>query len=248
MIKVIFEMSNPNTLVSLAYIKTNTNPLSVFCNYVLYLLSVSPDQSLRADDLKRKLAERFGLDMPYQMINNCIRILKKSGEINQLPNGAGYSIGKTQFNTDVFEQEMLRLHEQEEFVLKSIGDFVASHYKLSWTTETAKNYLSAFLDEEGNGARLFLYEEIPANNKKVSPSWYIAKYVNSVQKQTESVEKTYLEEIVNGMMMFLFHVKNAVAVTTEPSAQSTLEPTVEPEPTPEPTTVPPQSIQLPIGP
>ena len=54
--------------------------------------------------------------------------------------------------------------------------------------------------------------------------------------------------LANGMSMLLFHVKNAVAVTTEPSAQSTLEPTVEPEPTPEPTTVPPQSIQLPIGP
>ena len=200
--RVIIDMSNPNTLVSLAYIKSNNNPLLVFCNYILYLLSVSPDQSLRADELKEKLAERFGLNMPYQMINNCVRILKKSGEVNQLPNGGGYSIGKTQFNTDTFEKAMLRLHEQEEFVLKSIVDFVASRYKLSWTTETAKNHLSAFLDEEGNGARLFLYEEIPANNKRVSPSWYIAKYVNSVQKQTGSVEKTYLEEIVNGMMIY----------------------------------------------
>ena len=85
-------MQNPNTLVSLAYIKTNSNPLSVFCNYVLYLLLTAPDQSLRSDELKQKLADRFGLNMPQQMINNCIRILKRGGDVIQLPAGAGYSI------------------------------------------------------------------------------------------------------------------------------------------------------------
>ena len=61
-------MKNPNTLVSLAYIKTNKNPLHVFCNYVLYVLITAPNQSLRMDEIRDKLYSEFGLNMPLQMI------------------------------------------------------------------------------------------------------------------------------------------------------------------------------------
>ena len=101
--RVIFDMNNPNTLVSLAYIKANKNPLEVFCNYILYSLLVAPTQSLRADELKESLSEKFGLLMPQQMINSCVRILKRNGEISFLPNGAGYAIGDTKFNITEFE-------------------------------------------------------------------------------------------------------------------------------------------------
>ncbi len=195
-------MQNPNTLVSLAYIKTNSNPLSVFCNYVLYLLLTAPDQSLRSDELKQKLADRFGLNMPQQMINNCIRILKRSGDVIQLPAGAGYSIGTTNFNADTFEKNLLRLQEQEIAVLQSIVAFVYDTYKINWSVDDAKNYLSAFLDEEGNGARLFLYESAQTDSKKVSPSWYIARYVSNMQQKEDGIEKKYLEDIVNGMMIY----------------------------------------------
>lgn len=186
-------MQNPNTLVSLAYIKTNSNPLSVFCNYVLYLLLTAPDQSLRSDELKQKLADRFGLNMPQQMINNCIRILKRGGDVIQLPAGAGYSIGTTNFNADTFEKNLLRLQEQEIAVLQSIVAFVYDTYKINWSVDDAKNYLSAFLDEEGNGARLFLYESAQTDSKKVSPSWYIARYVSNMQQKEDGIEKSILK-------------------------------------------------------
>ena len=202
MSRVIINMQNPNTLVSLAYIKTNSNPLSVFCNYVLYLLLTAPDQSLRSDELKQKLADRFGLNMPQQMINNCIRILKRGGDVIQLPAGAGYSIGTTNFNADTFEKNLLRLQEQEIAVLQSIVAFVYDTYKINWSVDDAKNYLSAFLDEEGNGARLFLYESAQTDSKKVSPSWYIARYVSNMQQKEDGIEKKYLEDIVNGMMIY----------------------------------------------
>lgn len=195
-------MRNPNTLVSLAYIKANNNPLGVFCNYILYLLLIAPNQSLRADELISRLSERFGLNMPQQMINNCVHILKKSGEVKQLPNGGGYSVGTTKFDTTAFDNNMRRLHEQEMAVLKSIVDFVSSKYKTNWTTESAKNYLSLFLDEEGNGARLFLYEEVQVDDKQVSPSWYIGRYITYIQNKGDCLEKSYLEEIINGMMIY----------------------------------------------
>ncbi len=199
---VIMNMENPNTLVSLAYIKVYDNPLSVFCNYILYSLMTSSDSSLRADQLKQKIAERFGLNMPQTMVDNCIQILKRSGEVEVLPGGKGYSIISTQFDIQNFESNMRRLHEQEEAVLQSISEFVKDRFRLDWSTEQAKEYLSAFLNEEGNGARLFLSQEPRADYSKVSPSWYIGRYISDAQSNANSPEKIYLEEIVNGMMIY----------------------------------------------
>ena len=83
-----------------------------------------------------------------------------------------------------------------------MADFVKLRYNLSWSEDDARKYLSVFLGEEGNGARIFLYEDIAVDNKQVNPSWYVAKYVSEIQKSPESIEKKYLEEIVNGMMIY----------------------------------------------
>lgn len=199
---VIYDMNNPNTLVSLAYIKATKNPLEVFGNYILYSLLIAPNQMLRADELKTALSERFGLLMPQQMINSCMRILKRNGEISFLPNGAGYTIGSTKFNITEFEEKLKKLQEQEETVLKSLTEYVSDHYKISWSSEEAKKYLSLFLGAEGNGARLFLHNEIESENQRVFPSWYVGRYITHIQKKDGSLEKAYLEEIVNGMMIY----------------------------------------------
>lgn len=208
--RVIFDMNNPNTLVALAYIKSNDNPLSVFCNYIVYLLSTSPNKTLRADELSNGLSQRFGLQMPQQMIRCCIQILKKHDEVEVLPNGGGYKIKNTQFNVPEFENNLKRLQMQEDTVIKSIVEFVRQNHKITWSNEQAKKYLSSFLDNEGNGARLFLNEEIDTDSKRVSPSWYIGRYVSYIQRQNDSLEKTYLEDIVNGMMIYegVFYIGN----------------------------------------
>ena len=196
-------MSNPNVLVSLAYIKTSDNPLQVFCNYILYLVLTSPNKSLRIDELKSQLGEHFGLKMPFQMLNMCTRVLTKSKELCLLPHGAGYSVGKTSFNISSFENEIRRLQEQENTVLSSLISFVKEKYSQDWTEEIAKQYLSHFLETEGNAARLFLRQEIADDVNKVSPSWYIGRYISSIQGKKNSLEWTYLEDIVKGMMIYV---------------------------------------------
>jgi len=196
-------MSNPNVLVSLAYIKTSDNPLQVFCNYILYLVLTSPNKSLRIDELKSQLCEHFGLKMPFQMLNMCTRVLIKNKELCLLPHGAGYSVGKTSFNISSFENEIRRLQEQENTVLSSLVSFVKEKYSQDWTEDNAKQYLSHFLETEGNAARLFLRQEITDDVNKVSPSWYIGRYISSVQGKKNSLEWTYLEDIVKGMMIYV---------------------------------------------
>lgn len=198
--RVIFDMRNKNSLISLAYIKVNDNPLQVFCHYILVLLLKAPEQSLRADLLKSKLFNTFGLDMPQQLINNCISLLEKSGDVVKLPSGAGYKVGQTTFDIDNFERTILYLNEQEDKLLSSLMAFVKDRFGQNWSKDEARNHLSSFLGKEGYGAQLFLQQEISVEAKSASFSWYIGRYINHVQREN-GIEKKCLEEIVNGMMV-----------------------------------------------
>ena len=193
-------MKNQNSLISLAYIKASDNPLRVFCHYVLYLLLKEPTKSLRADILKDRLLQEFGINMPQQLINNCIRLLEKQGEVTRLPYGAGYKVVKTTFDIDLFEKNRQQLHEHEDALLVSLIEFMSRKYKKKWTKDEAREYLSYFLDKEGYGAQLFLQKKLEIEGGRASSSLYIGRYIDVIQ-QSECVEKNYLEEIVNGMMV-----------------------------------------------
>ena len=178
-------MKNQNSLISLSYIKINDNPLRVFCHYILYLLLKEPSQKLRADILKDRLSDTFGLSMPQQLINNCIRILEKNGEVIHLPQGAGYEISETDFDIDQFENTIQRLHEHEDSLLQALISFVKGQYKKDWTKDEARNYLSSFLGKEGYGAQLFLQRELKIEGTQISPSVYIGRYINSIQQEPD---------------------------------------------------------------
>lgn len=199
--RVMIDMENKNSLISLAYIETCDNPLQVFCNFIIYLLLKAPDQAIRADVLKEKLYDKFGISMPQQIINNCIRIMEKRNEVVRLPYGAGYQVKSTSFDIDLFENTQVNLHAHEDMLLQSLVAFVNTQYKKKWDKESARSFLSDFLDKEGYGAQLFLKNKLDLDHDYVSPSLYIGRYINYIQQQTESVEKDYLEEVVHGMMV-----------------------------------------------
>lgn len=48
---------------------------------------------------------------------------------------------------------------------------------------------------------MFLKKKLELEQHYISPSFYIGRYVDFIQRQTDSVEKTYLEEIIYGMMV-----------------------------------------------
>ena len=194
-------MKCQNSLISLAYIETSKNPLQVFCNFILYLLLKAPNQTLRSDEIKEQLQFDFGISMPHQIISNCTRILERKQEAVRLPRAAGYKIGNTSFDIDSFENTRQRFAEHENKLLNSLVEFVSSQYKQKWNEEEAKKYLSNSLDREGYGTQLFLKKKLELEQHYISPSFYIGRYVDFIQRQTDSVEKTYLEEIIYGMMV-----------------------------------------------
>lgn len=198
---MIIDMKNRNILVALAYIKSNNNPLEIFCNYILYSLLKAPNKQLRVDELHDKVLEKFGLNMPQQMLSVCVRILKKDRKLDFLPGGAGFLATCETFKVEKFDATFLRLHEQENKLLDSIRSYINKEYKQEWSQEETRHHLSIFLDEQGNGSNIFLQEEIEIGDK-VSPTWYIGRFIDHIRQDTNSLEWTYLVDIVNGMMIY----------------------------------------------
>lgn len=200
LLEVLIDMNNNNSLIALAYIKSNDNPLEVFCNYILYALTKSPNKCLRVDELKEKVLEYFGLLMPQQMITVCTRILNKNKKIKYLDNGAGYCATHEEDIVKTFDSNFCKLAEQEKYLINELRVFVKTTYGQDWDYENTKLHLSYFLNEQGNASNIFLDENLDSYNK-ISPSWYIGRYVETLMENKHSIEYKYLNDLINGFMI-----------------------------------------------
>ncbi len=201
MYEVRIDMKNQNALAALAYIKTCDNPIEIFCNYTKYALSLTPDKSLCADDIHKKIYDKFGLDMSYQMITMALKILKKKKAVEYIQDKKSYRIIDNSFDLKKFDETFKRLHTQEKQVVDFLIKYINDEYSESWSYDEASRNLSYFLREQGNGTKLFI-DEKPSYENKLSPSWYIGRAIDFLSKNREKSEWEYLVDIVNGMMIY----------------------------------------------
>ena len=194
--KVVIDLKNRNALVALAYIKTNENPVVVFCNYILYVLSKAATKSLRIDELHDAVFVEFGLDLPIQMINICVSILRGKKSVEMLPNGGGVSFCDESFDASHFDAVFQKLYAQETAIVDCLLEYVKGKWEIEWSRDKAQLYLSTFLDEQGNAASIFLDEGL-SDPSKLSPSWYIGCFISDLQNHRDQIEWKYLLEIVN---------------------------------------------------
>ena len=147
-------MSTENTLIALAYVKETENPMEVFCNYLLICLLKAPEKKLRHDELSSAVEKSFGIKMPHHMIKMFCRILEKQKKIAKLPQGAGYLCKDDSFDLNAFEEKKDQLSQKEWVLISGLLNF-AEDYKLSWTYEDAKKYLTDFLVVRENAVKIF---------------------------------------------------------------------------------------------
>ena len=121
--KGLFYMANNNTLLALAYIRESNNPLQVFCNLILYCLSCAPDQKLRHDELKSKMIDVFGLNIPNHVIDSCARFLLNDRSIKKHPDGSGYELIEQRFDISRFETEKTALELSEKALINDLISF-----------------------------------------------------------------------------------------------------------------------------
>ena len=203
MLNEVINMKNNNSLVALAYIRENDNPFVVFCNYIIYCLSITPQNALRHDELMKKIESEFGLKMPHHMIKVCIRILLKENKVTLLLHGAGYCLKDASFDIDAFEQKRAALKKKEEELINGLVAYVKS-LNGNWSYDEAREHLTYFLVTRENAYNLFANGTIEAivPNKYIPPEWYVGKYITHLL-EANGTPTDYLLDIVNGLMVYI---------------------------------------------
>lgn len=97
-------MSN-NSLISLAYLQTNKNPMYVFCIYILYCLRISDDEYINLDDMHKILQEEFRIRIPINLIKMSINILQREKQILYDRSQNKIKLSNNDFNLEEFNKE-----------------------------------------------------------------------------------------------------------------------------------------------
>lgn len=194
-------MENKNVTVALAYINQCENPIIVFCNLISYSLIYADKKTLRLDELKNDVKERFGLKLPNHIIKACIKILKDKKFV-RITENTTYTLDKTDFNTEKFNEECNIRKIREENLICNLVEYVDKLGK-TWTLEEAKSKFTDFLLNDDNAYNLFKYNKVnlKTNRNQISDNWYISNYLTSLS--SDSQYYVYLLEIVKGMMIFI---------------------------------------------
>jgi hypothetical protein len=195
-------MENKNSLIALAYLKENDNPLLVFCTYILYSLEVSSAKSLTYNTMCENISSEFGLNLPMQIIRVCIRILKKQNKIKSLPGGNGFKIEDGSFNLKEFNNKRESFREKEICLINKLQKYVLS-FNQNWDYDQSKKYLTDFLLTNQNAAKLFTDGSVyNKNNNYISPNYYVGKFITTLLNNDSEITE-YLIDIVSGLMIYI---------------------------------------------
>ena len=197
-------MNNKNVLVALAYIKESSNPLDVFCNYIIICLNKGKDYRMRHDEVVEAIKEEFGLMMPHHMIKMCCRILCNDKRIAKLKNGEGFELKDFSYDINEFEKKRKIFKDKERLVVNGLISFV-EEYKCKWSYEETRRYLENFLILHGNAVNIFAERNIepPLKLNYIPPEWYIGKYISKLLEYNDDERTQYLLDIINGLMIYI---------------------------------------------
>ena len=202
--EMIFIMANRSTLLALAYIKESDNPLHVFCNLILYCLSLSPQSQLRHDELKDKMVEQFGLTVPNHIIDSCIRYLSNHKSIEKLKNGAGYRLIESKFDVKQFESEKNIIAYNENLLIDDIIKYVDCKFNIKWDRAEAYKNLSDLILNEKTTTDIVedtFNDESMKDVKYITPTWYVKKYIIDLLENRDSECYRYFLSVFHGTLV-----------------------------------------------
>lgn len=204
-------MNNIN--IALAYINEIDNPLKVFCNLFIYVLSKKDTQKLRIDEIKGALLNEFGFKIPNHIIRACARILKNNGEIQIMDNGEGYKFLKSAFDVNRFSEDLLQRKIREENLIYDIQAYL-SEVGIQLNVDEVRDCFIDFLIDSNYAYDLFEKGSaisIEFDEKRISNAWYISQYIKKVERKNSS-QFNYILDIVQGLMIYILDYVNFLII------------------------------------
>ena len=217
---VVLDMQNQNALISMACVSQFAdNPYSVFCEYLKYCIFTHTEGFISIVTLRKSVNESFGIELPHNIIVNCLSVLQKEGLISV----ENYSITKKgEYDIESFEKTRTEYRRIESDILSKLCDY-SSAYGERWSEEYARSMLIRILDKQGLAFDVFIndgaiketmeeskipdddYEvnndSDPLNNSPLFSDENLAgRFVRGVLN-SDSSSKDYLLKICEGLMI-----------------------------------------------
>ena len=238
--KAVIDMNNANALIAMAQVSQNANnPFYSFCEYIKYCVSCNTSSRMHINAIRDAVGKEFGIYLPQNIVLKCISILENEKMLKR----SEYQIIRIgKFDTAAFDSERARYQETETKMIRSLISYVSTYGK-AWDEEYAREQLIAVLDRTGLAYDVFF--QIPENDEQCeerrtfdrfyetlsdeeeielddncqpifTDSFYVGKFVKEVL-ENESIEKTYLNRICEGLMICAgaFQIPSASATISD---------------------------------
>lgn len=133
--EVMITVQNPNALIAMAQVSQNSNnPFAIFCEYIKYCVFVNPSEVMSMQEISNSLAEKFGLDMPNNILLKCLADIQKENFIS-LKKHQIYRKGT--FDTDEFDKKKAHFRQTEETLIQDLIKYV-NKYGKDWEYKYAR--------------------------------------------------------------------------------------------------------------
>lgn len=223
----VINMNNPNALISMAYMTQNkNNPYTVFCEYIKYCIFSMPEEDLFISQIRAEVGKEFGLNIPYNVMMNCLYIIQKEGYI-KLDHYKVVIVAGT-FDVNEFDKQRNEYRTIETKLIEELVEYT-KRYKVNWTFEQAREQLIKVLDQNGLACDLFVYGKV-SDNETVQPmatlqefdalipdedtvgeddvdsqplysdTFYVGNFISQVLSNGGPL-KQYMQQVCEGMML-----------------------------------------------
>jgi hypothetical protein len=212
----LIDMHNNNSMVALAFVRDSKKPYEMFCNFITYSLLTQKNKQLTYENLKSKVTENFGLNLPFHLYEICIRLLKNDAII-EVEHGKIRLI-KLNFDIEIFEKSRRKLMAQEKQLLINLIEYVHHDFDILWSDAIAREYLNEFLLADDNASTIFMNDDLScqeATYTKMSAIWIVQQFVKKmIGLKDDNYE--YLLDIIKGLMIYVgvYHSNDAATKTS----------------------------------
>ena len=166
LVKVI-NLRNPNALITMVQVSKNAdNPYFAFCEYIKYCLFSIEAPTTTITELKKCVADEFGIDLPNNILVKCLMYIQNDG----IAEHSNHQIVKKgQYDVAAFDRERKEYRQTEQTIIDSLVQFVA-RYNRVWSEEHAREVLIKVLDQGGLAYEIFLYDKNNDDDRRIGSS------------------------------------------------------------------------------
>ena len=233
----------------MAYMTQNkNNPYTVFCEYIKYCIFSMPEEDLFINQIRSEVGKEFGLNIPYNVMINCLYIIQKEGYI-KLDHYKVVIVAGT-FDVDAFDKQRNEYRTIETILIEELVNYT-KRYGKDWPFEYAREQLIKVLDRNGLACDLFVYGKV-SDNEAVQPmatlqefdalvpdedateeddvdsqslysdAFYVGNFISQVLSN-EGPLKQYMQQVCEGMMLCIgaYQLSGADAETAAPQIKNT---------------------------